>query len=57
MTGEEACSADFKTERRVYAFRVHDGQEARHALPPWPDTFSPEKFALLACGEEKGGEP
>lgn len=51
---EDACSADYKTERRVFAFRCHTAVNEKHGspLPEWPESFSPEKFALLACGEE-----
>jgi len=35
---------------RVLSFRPHDGQEALHGLPAWPDSFTPEQAALLANG-------
>jgi hypothetical protein len=52
MTVEECSLKDdgYKTERRAYVFRHHNGNE--HLLPSWPDSFTREKFDLLSVGEE-----
>jgi len=55
MTVSACYCTESKRERRAFTFQPHteSNLQAGNPLPAFPESFTPELFDMLACGEEK----